>query len=97
MIQVSSDLVSEFLHILESCTHPGQLTSTFVNISLASQVACTFKIPEVDLQKNVHHTDDIRNMFAELPKAIPSSRDLDPPQPNMVTIKQIGFLIHGIL
>ncbi|CAH1994168.1 unnamed protein product [Acanthoscelides obtectus] len=40
---VSCDLVCEFLHILESCTDPGQLTSTHVNISLALQVACTFK------------------------------------------------------
>ncbi|CAH1988611.1 unnamed protein product [Acanthoscelides obtectus] len=36
--------VCEFLHILESCTDPGQLTSTLVNISLASQVTCTFKL-----------------------------------------------------
>ncbi|CAH1978272.1 unnamed protein product [Acanthoscelides obtectus] len=38
------DIVCEFLHILESCTDPGLLTSTLVNISLASQVACTFKV-----------------------------------------------------
>ncbi|CAH2015933.1 unnamed protein product [Acanthoscelides obtectus] len=42
------DLVCEFLHTLESCTDPGQLTSTFVKIYLASQVACTFKLGNVD-------------------------------------------------
>ncbi|CAH1972815.1 unnamed protein product [Acanthoscelides obtectus] len=38
------DLVCEFLHILESCSDPGQLTSTVVNVSLVSQVACAFKV-----------------------------------------------------
>ncbi|CAH2006182.1 unnamed protein product, partial [Acanthoscelides obtectus] len=38
------DLVCEFLHFLESCNDPGQLTSTLVNILAASQVACTFKV-----------------------------------------------------
>ena len=43
-VLVTVFLTSEFFHIRASCADPGQLTSTLVKISLASQVACIFSV-----------------------------------------------------
>ncbi|CAH1988446.1 unnamed protein product [Acanthoscelides obtectus] len=56
----------KFLHILEPCTDPDQLTSTLVNISLASQVAYTFKVGFLYVYNQLHQLlSEIYTCFAK--------------------------------